>query len=152
MALLTRVHRTAADPFDGLARDFDQLLKTFIGTRDPSGVGFAPYAVDIWEDADHLHVQAELPGFTREQVDVTLDSGTLTITAVRENDTQKPANADSEANEWLLRERRFTRFQRSFSLPSTIDESSVTAKLENGILGLTLSKKSEAKPRRITIG
>jgi HSP20 family protein len=137
------------DPFESMSRDLDTIVNRLAG-REWAGAVLAPYAVDIREDADHLYIEAELPGFTREQVDVTLDNNTLTISASREAPGETPTPGAHEG-EWLLRERRFTRFQRSFTLPNTIDESSVNAKLEHGVLSVTLDKRQEARPRKISI-
>src|SRR5215212_267398 len=92
MALPTRVSRgmTAFDPFELAQREFDQALGRFIGSRggggemtNGSGGAFAPYGVDVREDQDHIYVEAELPGFKKEEVDITLENQTLTITAER---------------------------------------------------------------------
>lgn len=143
MTLATRLNRGLVDPFDTASRDLDTFVQRVFG-RDAN---LSPYAVDIYEDPDHLHVDAELPGFTKEQIDVTIDNNILTITADR-SDASEQENAKSG---WLLKERRHTRFQRSFSLPNTIDGSAVDAKLVDGVLQLTLNKRQEAKPRKISI-
>ncbi len=143
MTLATRNNRGLVDPFDTATRDLDTFVQRVFG-RDAN---FTPYGVDIYEDADHLHVDAELPGFTKDQIDVTIDNNVLTITADRSQEKE-----DEKTNGgWLLKERRHTRFQRSFSLPNTIDGSSVDAKLLDGLLQLTLNKRQEAKPRKISI-
>jgi HSP20 family protein len=149
MALPTRVTRSLVDPFEGMTRDVDTLVRSLFGRDVPAG--YANYAVDVWEDADHLHVEAELPGFTKDQVDVTLDNSVLTITAERSEETTNGSEAQQKSD-FLLRERRFNRFQRSFTLPNTVDMSSVEAKLDNGVLHLTLNKRQETKPRKIAIG
>lgn len=143
MTVSTRLNRGLVDPFEGATRDLDTFVQRVFG-RDAT---YSPYAVDIYEDVDHLHVDAELPGFTKEQIDVTIDNNVLTITADRsaENEAEKAKNG------WLLKERRHTRFQRSFSLPNTIDGSSVDAKLVDGVLQVTLNKRQETKPRKISI-
>jgi HSP20 family protein len=134
-----------------MTRDVDTLVRSLFGRDVPAG--YANYAVDVYEDADHLHVDAELPGFTKEQVDVTLDNSVLTITAERSEETSNGNGAEvAKRTDYLLRERRYNRFQRSFTLPNTVDSSSVDAKLENGVLRLTLNKRQETKPRKIAIG
>lgn len=144
MTLATRLNRGLVDPFDSATRDLDTFVQRVFG-RDAN---LAPYGVDIYEDADHLRVDAELPGFTKEQIDVTIDNNILTVTADRSGNGQ----GEDGKTGWLLKERRHTRFQRSFSLPNTIDGSSVDAKLVDGVLQLTLNKRQEAKPRKISIG
>jgi HSP20 family protein len=158
MALPTRVHRGQQyDPFEGAQREFDTMLNRFFGGRDlgnggagnGNGGGYlAPYAVDVREDGDHIYVEAELPGFKKDDVDITLENQTLTIAAERRDDN----NPDGTKGEHLLRERRYTRFLRSFTLPPTVDEQSVNAKLTDGVLTITLNKREETKPRKISVG
>ncbi len=150
MALPTRVQRAMHDPLDVLPREFGTLMDRFLSGRDLLGNGssFAPYGVDVREDADHFYVEAELPGFKKEEIDITLENATLTINAER-----KAESNEGEANkgDWLLRERRYSRYSRSFTLPPTVDESTVDAKLMDGVLKITLNKREETKPRKITV-
>ena len=152
MALPTRVHRGQQyDPIEGAQREFDTMLNRFFGGRDigaANGGGYlAPYAVDVREDGDHIYVEAELPGFKKEEVDITLENQTLTIAAER----REEKNEGGKKGEHLLRERRYTRFLRSFTLPPTVDEQSVNAKLNDGVLTITLNKREETKPRKISV-
>ena len=149
MALPTRVNRgLSADPYEAMQRDFDSLMSRFFGGREEGGGGgFAPYCVDVREDADHIYVEAELPGFKKDDVDITLENQTLTITAQRGSEQKK----QGDKGELLLHERRYNRFQRSFTLPPTVDEQSVNAKLSDGILTVTLNKREETKPRKIQV-
>lgn len=148
MALPTRVHRsTAADPYEAMQREFDSVLgRLFAGGASNDGGRLAPYGVDVREDNDHLYVEAELPGFKKDDVDITLENQTLTISAERKEEQKEPKKGDL-----LLNERRYTRFLRSFTLPPTIDEQTVNAKLQDGILTVTLNKREETKPRKITV-
>lgn len=145
MSVPARVSRHT-DPLEMVQREFDGALNRLFG-RGELDAGWGVYAVDIREDADHLYVEAELPGFKKEEVDITLENRVLTISAERKTDKQ-----DSEkAGELLLNERRYTRFLRSFTLPTTVDDQGVSAKLENGILHVTLNKRPETKPRKVTV-
>jgi HSP20 family protein len=150
MALPTRVNRAAgADPFESMQRDFDTMLGRFLGGRDlDGGMRLAPYGVDIREDADHFYVEAELPGFGKDEVDITLENQTLTIQAERK-ERSDPRNQPK--GDLLLNERRYTRFLRSFTLPPTVDEQTVDAKLQDGLLKITLNKREESKPRKIQV-
>ena len=76
MALPTRVHRGFTDPLDMVSREFDHALSRFFHQGD-GGQGMSPYGVDIREDADHLYLEADLPGFKKEEVDITLENQTL---------------------------------------------------------------------------
>ena len=148
MALPTRVNRSNQyDAGDLAQREFDTMLSRFFGGRESSSGGYlAPYGVDVREDADHFYVEAELPGFKKDEVDITLENQTLCITAER-----KSENGNGNKGDLLLHERRYTRFQRSFTLPPTVDEQSVNAKLADGVLHITLNKREETKPRKITV-
>lgn len=130
-------------PAQWLRDDFDHLLGRVFGQTN-GGTAVAAYPVDIREDDQSIYVDAELPGFTKDQVDVTFENNVLTISAERKDEQE----AQGETH---LAERRFSRVQRSFTLPMPIDESKVDAKLTDGILHLTLPKREEAKPHRIHV-
>jgi HSP20 family protein len=126
------------------------MLNRWFGGRESNGghTGYlAPYAVDVREDADHIYVEAELPGFKKDEVDITLENQTLTISAERKSEEKK----QGDKGELLLHERRYSRFLRSFTLPPTVDEQSVNAKLNDGLLTVTLNKREETKPRKVTV-
>ena len=154
MALPTRVNRSQQyiDPVEVAHREFDSVLNRFFGGNYVGGDGgnLAPYGVDVREDGDHLVVEAELPGFKKEDVDITLENQTLTIVAQKK--MEKSGQPDEKQQQaYLLRERRYTRFQRSFTLPDTVDEQTVDAKLNDGVLTITLNKRPETKPRKIQV-
>jgi HSP20 family protein len=148
MALPTRVQR-GIDPLESAQHEFDSMLGRFFGNRMmDNGNYLAPYAVDVREDADHIYVEAELPGFKKDEIDISVENQSLTIAA--EHRSQKDEKS-ADKGEWLLHERRYTRFQRSFMLPPTVDSQSVVAKLNDGVLTVTLNKREETKPRKITV-
>ena len=149
MALPTRDSRgTQVDPFETAQRDFDHLLgRLFNGSPTAQDGGrLAPYGVDVREDQDHFYVEAELPGFKKEDIEITLENQTLTIAAERREESK-----EEKKGELLLHERRYRRFLRSFTLPPTVDEQSVNAKLADGVLSVTLNKREETKPRKIQV-
>jgi HSP20 family protein len=147
MSLPTRINRALAiDPFEGVQRDFESMLGRMINGRGDGNSRLAPYGVDVREDGDHLYVEAELPGFKKEEVDITLENQTLTISGERRETPETEKKGD-----WLLNERRYTRFLRSFTLPPTVSDQQVNAKLEHGVLTITLNKREESKPRKITV-
>ncbi len=139
----SRVPANWTSPFDMLDRELGRLMR---GWQQPEGgrdEGLGVYPVDIREDENNIYIDAELPGFTRDQINVTLEKGVLTITAERGHE-----QTDAQTH---LHERRATRVSRSFSMPETVDENDVQAQLENGVLRLTLKKRDEVKPRRIEV-
>ena len=105
--------------------------------------GGANYPVDIREDENNLYIDAEMPGFKKDQVEITMENGVLGITAERTDEEAK--------GEQHLQERRVTRYARRFSLPTQIDENKIEARMEDGVLKLTLAKREEVKPRKITV-
>jgi HSP20 family protein len=148
MALPTRVSRGFTDPLDLIGREFDNVLTRYFGQEGDGGrtQALAPFGVDIREDADHLYIEADLPGFNKDEVNVMLENQTLTIAAEHKDEKREQKKGD-----WLLNERRYSRFLRSFTLPPTVDDSKVDARLENGVLRITLNKKEETKPRKIQV-
>jgi HSP20 family protein len=132
------------DPLDLLGREFDRAMsRWFDGGAAAEGGLVGMYPVDIREDNDHIYVDAELPGFKRDEINVTLENGVLHIAAERKEEQKK-----GEAH---LEERRFTRVARSFTLPNSVDENKVDAKYQDGVLRLTLNKREEVKPRKVEI-
>lgn len=123
----------------------NQLFRGMIDTVSGSDVGLGSYPVDVEEDENAIMIEAELPGFKREEIVVNVENGVLTIKAERsakEHDLKKKRH---------MSERRYTRVQRAFTLPRTVDGSDVDAKLDGGVLTLTLKKTEESKPRKIEI-
>lgn len=129
------------NPFD-LVNEFNRALRRGWEEEGDSAVG--AYPVDIHEDDDHIFVEAELPGFTKDDVEVTLEKGVLRIIAQRKVEEKKKG-------ETHLAERQFTRVARAFTLPNTVDETNVDAKLTDGVLHLTLYKHQEVKPSKIQV-
>jgi HSP20 family protein len=127
------------DPFS-LARDLFGW-DPYSENRQPS-TSFVP-AFEVKETADHFLVKADLPGVKEEDLDVSLHNGVLSIAGHR------AAEQRQENESYYLYERQFGSFTRSFALPDTADAERIEAKLENGILSLTIGKKVEAKPRKI---
>jgi HSP20 family protein len=150
MALPTRVHRGQySDPYEAVQREFDNVLGRFLGGQPATDGGnrLAPYCVDVREDADHFYVEAELPGFKKDDIDITMENQQLTISAERKEEQKQ----EGEKGDLLLHERRYSRFLRSFTLPPTVDEQTVNAKLADGVLTITLNKREETKPRKISV-
>lgn len=145
MATLSRAQRMLpVEPFELLGRDWGRVMNQFLNAE--ASAGLPAYGVDVRHDAEHLYVEAELPGFKKDEIEITLEKSLLTITA-----EHKPEQREAPQGEWLLRERQTSRFSRTFTLPATVDGSSVDARLEDGVLKITLNKREEAKPRRITV-
>ncbi len=102
-------------------------------------------AVDITENAERYTLNAELPGMSKEDVQVTLENNVLTIRG------QKKANTEQKEGDVHRIERRYGSFERSFTLPATVDVNRIDAQYKDGVLTLTLPKAEEAKPRAIDV-
>ena len=122
--------------------DIDSLVDQFFGTVG-RGVQAFYVPASVWEDENSYHVEMDVPGVTRENVDLTYEKGTLRIT------TERPA--PEEARKGLVDERRYGKVTRTVTLPESIDPDSISAGLNNGVLHVTVSKKPEAQPKRIEI-
>jgi len=107
--------------------------------------GWTP-ALDLYEDKDNLVLRAELPGMKKEDIDLSLHDGALSISGERKNDEAKYNEA-----EVYRTERFFGRFQRSVSLPVAVAADKVKAQYTDGILTVTLPKAEEAKPKQINV-
>lgn len=157
MALPVRVSRNrdfGLYPWGLMRRDFSDLMTDLFrsGWNDSDNNDNA-YGVDIREDADHWYVEADMPGFRKQDIDISLENGTLSITAERRESERKeqPVGTDRNGGNYLLRERRYERFQRSFTLPSNIDPENIQAKLDQGCLTITLKKSEKSRAKRVTI-
>jgi HSP20 family protein len=137
-----RAQRLWNTPFD-LIRDLDRAWDQANGDVETYGA-YGAYPVDIHEDDNHVYVEAEMPGFRKDQIDVTLENGVLTISAEREDKPREGAASH-------LKQRRFTKINRKFQLPKTVDDQKVAAKLDDGVLHLTLTKREEVRPRKIEV-
>jgi HSP20 family protein len=140
-----------------MRREFSDLLGRFLGpgfmTAMRGDGGVASFGVDIREDADHVYVEADMPGFTKDEVNVSLQNGVLTISAEKQSSPEPAGGSQQQpqSGNYLLRERRYERLERSFTLPPNVDQDRVNARLENGCLGITLHKTPESKPRKIHV-
>jgi HSP20 family protein len=138
------------DPFREFAAMQDRMNRLFgnVYLRDEdTGVrgSWAP-AVDIFETENHdLVVRAELPGLSREDIEVTVENNTLILKGEKKFDTQV-----KEENYRRI-ERAYGTFHRSFTLPNTVDTSKVAADFKNGVLTVKLPFREEAKPRTINV-
>jgi HSP20 family protein len=106
--------------------------------------GRAP-ALDVYEDKDNYTVKVEAPGVKKEDIDISLHDGVLSISGERKAE-EKAENAEVHRTE------RFVgRFQRTVTLPSPVAADKVQAQYKDGVLTVTLPKTEEAKPKQITI-
>jgi HSP20 family protein len=132
-------HR-APNPTNSFWRDTD--------ARDPAelfGVPVAYPPVNVWDDDENIYLEAELPGITRENLEITLTDGNrLTLKGQRE-----PAAVGKTT--WHRQERSFGSFSRTLTLPVLVEFDRVEAHFALGDLRIRLPKSPKAKPRRIEV-
>jgi HSP20 family molecular chaperone IbpA len=100
--------------------------------------------VDIYEDAEGIHLQADMPGVSRDRLTVQVDRDTLLIEGDAQIEMPEGMNA-------LYADVRSTRFRRSFTLSSELKADAIDASLKDGVLSVRIPKREEAKPRRIEV-
>ncbi len=101
--------------------------------------------VDIYETADAVVLKAELPGISKDDINVEVKDNTLTLRG------EKKFEKEVKEENYYRVERSYGTFQRSFSLPSTVQQDKVKAKFKDGILEISLPKAEEAKPKQIKV-
>ncbi len=100
--------------------------------------------VNVWEDHDHLYVEAELPGCEQADLELLVHGRRLTIQGRRQQPQQ-------ENGVWHRQERGYGAFSRSLDLPSPVDPDQIEADLRSGVLLVRLAKHAEVRPRRILV-
>lgn len=135
-------------PFNRLTTLRDQVNRLFDLPEDSGDGGFfgrwTP-PLDVYQDKDNVFVKTELPGLKKEEIEISLHEGVLSIGGERKREEE------SQKGEVFRSERFFGRFQRSVTLPATVDSTKVTAAYKDGVLTVTLPKAEEAKPKQIQV-
>lgn len=126
----------ARSPWAGLEDQMDRLFEAALG--ESAGFASAGFPVDLYEDGVATYVRAELPGVNRADIGVELVDGTLQIAAKR---TRKVGEREET-----------TEFSRALTVPEgAVQADKISAAYENGVLTVTLPKRDEAKPRKISV-
>lgn len=167
---------TRWDPWDDMLtlRDaMDQLLReSFVRPRTMLGQGGGMSGIgmpiDLRETDDDYTVTATMPGVKPEDINIQIKGDTLQISGEVRDEYQQPQTTQTEGQQgqqrqqsqqtetgqrgnWLVRERRYGRFQRSITLPTNVKADHATANFENGVLTLTLPKAEESRARSIPV-
>jgi len=136
------------DPFQQLIAMSNRLNRTsndsYIPRTEDSFGAWAP-PVDIFEKNDRLVIRAEIPGVQKEDMDVRIENGVLTLHGERKQETQV-----REEDAYRM-ERVYGTFTRSFTLPKTVDGAKVAATYKDGVLEVTVPKAESEKPKRVEI-
>jgi len=139
------------DPFRDLISIQDRMNRLFeqtlARTREEEGIAASTWmpAVDIYETPDQVVMKAELPGLTREDIEINVRDNTLSLRG------QRKFEKDVKEENYLRIERAYGSFQRSFTLPATIQQDKIKAVFKDGVLEVSLPKAEEARPKQIKI-
>lgn len=106
--------------------------------------GYVTPEVNIYETKDGYVVEAEMPGVHKDGLEITLEDNEITLVGRRQNDTV--------AGTPLFRERVLADYRRVFEIDPAIDAGKISARMDQGVLTLTLPKSEEVKPRKIAVG
>lgn len=130
--------------FEHEDRIFNELFNRFSGNVFTAYSGYY-LPIDMVENDKETAVYASLPGYKKEDIKINIVDGDLVISGKREK-LEIPEKA-----EWLKNERTGGSFRRTVSLPEHIDESMISASLNDGVLEIRMAKKEEIKPKEISV-
>jgi HSP20 family protein len=138
-------HWSSFDRLASLRDEFNRLFDWTAPSRD-SGLfsGWSP-ALDVYDDKDHLVVKVEVPGMKKDEIEISLHDGTLTVSGERKTEHEV------KEGQTFRSERYFGKFQRSLTLPTAVDSTKVKAAYKDGVLTVELPKAEEAKPKQIEV-
>jgi len=138
--------------FDDFRRSLDVMMRPYFPLEmQMQDLGMLPvrYApLDFIDEGDHYLIHVELPGFTKDNVEVQINRDGLTVRAKKETEKE-----DKKKN-YLHRERAYSAFERSISFPEEIDPAKAEGTMKEGVLELKVTKKEpkpEVKPRKIEL-
>lgn len=137
-------HTLAPTPFSAFGRVFDDFFGRSALRHEETDRLLVP-SLDITEDAHAYLVTAELPGLKKEDVQIHLEDGVLSISGEKRQETE------TKDKTWHRMERRYGSFYRAVNLPAGVDTEKVEAKFEDGVLRVRVPKRDEVKPKAIRI-
>lgn len=136
----------SCSPFDRLAslrEDMNRLFDVSLPKDCSLFSGWSP-AMDVHDDTNEFTVLCELPGMKKEEIELSVQDGTLLISGERKG-------TEGKEGETFRSERAFGKFQRTITLPANVNASEVKATYQDGVLTVHLPKTEEAKPKHIEV-
>ena len=130
------------EDFDDIFEGFFRPMRVF---EEAPQRGLPP-PVDVSENDNEYIVRAELPGVKKEDINVTLEDGVLTISGESKSETE-----EKKGGRVIRQERRYGKYMRSLRLGTQVDEHKTKAKYKDGVLDLVLPKAESVKPKRIAV-
>ena len=132
----------AAELWNTMDNDF---VDFFPAVTKGSKMGFVP-SVDVMETKENYILDMDLPGLTEKDVEINLKNRILSISSKKEEKKEEKKEGD-----WLIKERRSSSFTRKFTLPDDINADKVNATFTNGVLKITIPRKTEEVSKKIAI-
>jgi HSP20 family protein len=134
-----------------LRTELDKLFEDFFGNSmvrggDGASAGVWSPAVNVREDTNNYYVEAELPGMSKEDIHVEVENNVLSLKGERRFENKQ------EGENYHFVERSYGSFFRSFALPKNVDSENIGAEYKEGVLHITLPKREEVKPKKVSIG
>lgn len=145
MLPLQRNRGSAFGTLIDVSREMDRLMNSWNDAAERTVSWGMP--AEVVETDDEVRFDIEMPGFRLDDIDVSLENNVLTITGEKKFEQSE----ERKESDFRLFERRYGRFQRSFTVPPTVRGDNSEARYEHGVLTVRLPKAEEAKPRRIQI-
>ena len=124
------------------AQELTQRKQADVTRREPAIKAYFRPATDIWETTEQVVITFDMPGVPSENIDLTVEKGTLTVTG-----TARP----EEEGTAVYRETRIGNYQREFTLSEDIDPDHILAEMKSGVLTVRIPKPEKVKPKRIAI-
>lgn len=131
-------------PFSQFRREMDELFGSILADAPGLPASRTAPPMNVWEEAEHYVIEAELPGYRLEDIEVSVLGDEATLKGRR-------MITDPEGATMLRRERQAGSFSRTWTLPASIDPEKVEASLTHGVLRVNLPKTPQAQPRRIAV-
>lgn len=140
---MSMTHYEPASLFD----QFNNEINRYLAHTRPGAAQQRDWvpAVDIHEEENRFVLTADVPGISRENVDITLEEGVLTVKGAR-----RVEQASSNTG-YRHRERRQGTFLRQFTLPDTVDAEHINATMKDGVLEIEIPKQEKLQPKKITV-
>jgi HSP20 family protein len=143
MTNLTRFDPLSLDPVSELFQGFFRPMRSMLTTQDNE---LASMKIDVTENESAYSVKAELPGVEKQDIDVQIDGRVVSINAKVERNKE-----EKEGERVIRRERYSGTFSRSFALDGEVDEANAKAEYKDGVLSLSLPKKTSGDRKRLTV-
>ncbi len=134
-------------PLDRLASFRDEINRLFDASPADESSFFSGWnpSLDVYDEKDRFLVSIELPGMHKDEINLSYQDGVLTVSGERKHEREGKEGATFRS------ERAFGKFQRSVSLPASVDAAKINATYKDGVLQIDLPKAEEAKPKQIQV-